>query len=397
MQGHIAKRTRKAANGKTTTRWYVVIDIGRDENGKRKQKWLAGFSTRKEAEAERAKAVNELHLGSYVAPSKLTLNEWLTEHWLPSMRTQVKAGTWDSYNRNIRLHVVPKLGAKVLKDISPQLLNHMYADLLEGTDKTTRALSPKTVRYIHTTIHKSLADAVDAGMLANNPAERAKPPRPRAHTSDRLNYWTPKELRSFLSHVAGTRLEAAWHLAALTGMRRGEVLGLRWSDIDFESQRLSVRNTLVSVNYRLVESTPKNHKARVVDLDTVTAQRLRDHRLRQESECKEWGSEYHHEDRVFCREDGSPLHPDSFSQRFELEVRRADLRKIRLHDLRHTHATIALKAGVPVKVISERLGHESPAFTLRQYAHVIPGMQAEAAQQIASLVSGQAFDVTTPE
>jgi integrase len=173
----------------------------------------------------------------------------------------------------------------------------------------------------------------------------------------------------------------------MTGMRRGEVLGLRWSDIDFEMNRLSVRNTLVSVNYRLVESIPKTHKARVIDLDADTLQSLREHKVRQLDEHKEWGEDYEENNLVFPRENGSPLHPDGYTQRFELEVKHSGLRRIRLHDLRHTHATIALRAGIPVKVISERLGHETPAFTLKQYAHVIPGMQAEAAEKIASLVA----------
>lgn len=389
MQGHITKRTRTNAKGKETTKWYVVIDIGRDDQNKRKQKWLGGFDTRKEAETARAQAVNELHHGTYMSPTKLTLGDWLVSHWLPSMRTQLKPSTWDSYARNIRLHVIPQLGARPLKDINAQLLNNHYATLLNTAGQNTgRSLSAKTVRYIHTTIHKALADAVDSGIIASNTAERAKPPKLRATTSAEMSFWQAGELNAFLVHVERSRLRAAWHLAALTGMRRGEVLGLRWRDIDFDTKRLSVRNTLVSVSYKLVETTPKSHKARVIDLDDGTVEQLCRHRSRQQAERMTWGADYEEADRVFCREDGRPLHPDSFTKRFDLEVRNSGLPRIRLHDLRHTHATIALRAGVPVKVISERLGHETPAFTLKQYAHVIPGMQAEAASMIADLVRG---------
>ena len=173
----------------------------------------------------------------------------------------------------------------------------------------------------------------------------------------------------------------------MTGMRRGEVLGLRWRDVDLDTSRIAVRNAIVSVAYEVLESSPKSHQARVIDLDPETTALLQRYREQQQREREELGVDYDL-DLVSCTEDGDPIHPQSFSQAFATAIERAGLRRIRLHDLRHTHATIAVKAGVPVKVISERLGHESPAFTLKQYAHVVPGMQAEAAELIAAVVAG---------
>lgn len=166
----------------------------------------------------------------------------------------------------------------------------------------------------------------------------------------------------------------------MTGMRRGELLGLRWCDLDLDAGRLSVRQTLISVAYEISITTPKSHHARVIDLDKRTVEVLRTHRVA----ADEAGDD---ESLVFTKPDRQIIHPDILSQRFERLVGQTDLRRIRLHDLRHTHATIGLRAGVPVKVMSERLGHATPAFTLQQYAHVIPGMQAEAAQAIADLVA----------
>lgn len=163
----------------------------------------------------------------------------------------------------------------------------------------------------------------------------------------------------------------------MTGMRRGEVLGLRWRDVDLDRSRVAVRNAIVSVAYEVLESSPKSHQARVIDLDPETAALLGRHREAQASERERPGAACEDHDLVICAEDGTAIHPQSFSQAFERAVARAGVRRIRLHDLRHTHATIAVKAGVPIKVISDRLGHESPAFTLKQYAHVLPGMQAE--------------------
>ena len=175
----------------------------------------------------------------------------------------------------------------------------------------------------------------------------------------------------------------------MTGMRRGEVLGLRWADIDLDAARLSIRQALVAVGYEVIESTPKSHSARVVDLDAATVELLRRHRTTQVEERREWGADYQDANLVVAKENGEPIHPHTFSQSFERIIANAGLRRIRLHDLRHTHASLALKAGVPVKVVSERLGHESPAFTLKQYAHVLPGMQAEAAAHVAELVASR--------
>ena len=390
MQGHIRKRTYTTSSGKETINWYVVVDLGRDADNKRRQKWHGGFRTRKQAEVARTKIVGDLHAGTYTEPTKLTFREWVEDKWLPTVRTQVKPSTFDSYRRNIHHHVLPALGGRSLTDIGPSQLNALYADLLEhGRRNGPGGLSPKTVRYIHTIAQKALADAYDAGLVAANAAERAKPPRVRSAAPTELRFWTPEQLRTFLDLIAGHRLEASWQISAMTGMRRGEVLGLRWADLDLERQRIHVRQALVSVAYELIVSTPKNHRARVIDLDTRTVAQLRAHRERQLAEQTQWGTGYRDGDLVVCKENGEPLHPQTYSQAFERLVAKTELPRISLHALRHTHATIALRAGVPAKVISERLGHENPAFTLKQYAHVIPGMQADAAQAVANLVAGE--------
>lgn len=203
-----------------------------------------------------------------------------------------------------------------------------------------------------------------------------------------MRFWDAGQLGRFLEHINGDRLQAAWHLLAMTGMRRGEVLGLRWPDVDLAARRVAGRHTITAIGYEIRESTPKTHQARTIDLDPGTVEQLKAHRDRQPKEKEACGPGYQDSDLVFRREDGPPIHPQLFSQQFQREIRRAGLPRIRLHDVRHTHATIALRAGVPVKVISQRLGHEDPAFTMKQNAHVIPGMQAEAAELVAALVAG---------
>ena len=385
MRGHIHKRVRRSRNGKETTRWYVVVDAGVDANGRRRQKWHGGYLTRREAEVTRAKIVNDLHAGQYVAPDRITLGAWVRENWLRMIESRIKPSTFDSYRRNMEVHVLPALGTRPLQQLTAAMLNALYGQLV-ARGNGRGALSPKTVHYIHTIVHKALADAVDAGVVPSNVAMRAKPPRPGRRAMREIRCWEPEDLARFLDHVRGTRLEAAWRLAAMTGMRRGEILGLRWKDVDLDRACISVRHAVVSIAYTVLESTPKSHQARVIDLDPETVEQLRAHRERQQIERDDWGADYRCNDLVVARENGEPIHPHGFSQAFGRLVHNAGLERIRLHDLRHTHATLAVKAGVPVKVISERLGHESPAFTLRQYAHVVPGMQAEAALQIAELV-----------
>ena len=390
MQGHIRKRTHKTKDGHTTVNWYVVIELERDADGKRRQKWFGSYRTRKEAEAARVEILHEINTGTFIEPTKTTLGEWVHRTWLPLIADRVKPSTLHSYRSNLELHVLPTLGRRQLRRLTPVMLNQLYADLLTtGNLKTGGGLSAKTVRYVHTIIHKALADAVDLGLMNVNIADRAKPPRPKARESKEIKSWTADELRCFLDLVQGHRLEAAWHVASFTGMRRAEVLGLRWRDLDLDAARLSVRQTLVSVGYEIVKSTPKTHQARTIDLDSGTVKRMRSHRNRQLEDRQEWGGDYEENDLVFCKENGSPIHPHTFSQAFERIVARSGLPKIPLHGLRHTHATVGLALGVPAKVVTERLGHENVAFTLKQYAHVLPGMQAEAAKLIASAVIDQ--------
>lgn len=195
----------------------------------------------------------------------------------------------------------------------------------------------------------------------------------------------------FLDGIASTRTFSALLLCAYTGMRRGEVLGLRWADVDFDEARLSVRQALISVAYDMQLSDVKTGAGRrTIDLDERTISVLRQWRRRQAEEKLLLDSGYYDHDLAFCRADGDPIHPDLFSQTFDRAVAKSGLPEITLHDLRHTHATVLLKAGVPVKVVSERLGHANPAFTMSVYQHVIPGMQAEAAAIFSKLIADPA-------
>ena len=308
MRGSVIRRGSK---------WAVVIDVGRDPStGKRVRRWHSGFTTRKEAERAARDLLTRVENGTYVdtAHGRRSVAEFLVDEWLPAKRATVKASTLASYRLHVNAYIVPQLGAVRLSSLRAPQLNAFYADLLEHGRCSGGALAPKTVRNIHGTLHKALDDAVRWGRIARNPAALADPPK---GVSPEMRIWTAEQLRAFLDHVRTDRLVAAWQLLATTGMRRGELLGLRWVDVDLEAGSLSVRQTRVSVDYEVSVGTPKTDRAtRTVALDPATIAVLREHRSRQLEERLAWGPAWTDTGLVFTRENGSEIHPQRFSQYF---------------------------------------------------------------------------------
>lgn len=364
----------------------VVLDLGRGPDGRRVRRWHSGFRTKRDAERARVELLARVDQGSYVEPSKLTMAVFLRDQWLPGLAGQVRPTTLHGYSTNLERYVVPRIGATLLQRLTPAHLNQLYAELLAGGGRGGRQLSARTVQAVHMTIRKAIGDAARWGLVHRNVAALASPPKPRRADMDT---WTAEQLRAFLEHVAGERLYAAWLLAASTGMRRGELLGLRWVDVDLELARVAVRQTLVLAGRQVVISEPKTSRGRrSIALDPRTVAALRTWRAAQAAERLQWGGAWIDSGLVFTREDGTPLHPEWLSDAFAWRVARAGLPRIRLHDLRHTHASLGLAAGVPVKVMSERLGHTSSSFTADAYQHVTPALEEQAASTVARLVFG---------
>jgi integrase len=306
----------------------------------------------------------------------MTVERFLLERWLPAIAQTVRPSTRTSYEGHVKGHIIPSLGRVRLDRVTPRGLNRLYAD------RAAAGLSPATIRRIHATLHRALRDAVRWGDAIENPAARSDPPR--TSSGDDLVTWAPEDVAAFLDSVVGDALEPLWVVLAMTGMRRGEALGLKWHDVDLDRAVASIRQTVVEIGGRIETSTPKTARGRrVVALDSFTVDALA--RLRHPSVTNEdaW---------VFAGPDGDVPRPSIVSRRFQAIVRRAGLPRIRLHDLRHTHATLALRAGVHPKIVSERLGHATVAFTLDVYSHAVPHMQAEAAAQVAALVMPTSAD-----
>lgn len=371
--------------------WAFRVDLGDIDGTKRRnQRTRSGFGSRQEAEKALRELLHSVDTDRFVDRNDLTVRSFLESEWIPAVAPpNLRQSTWTSYTGELRRHVLPSLGAARLQDLRAGHLNRLYAQLLtSGRRDGKGGLAPRTVRYVHTIIRKALSDAVRWGLLERNPADMADPPRRDIERQRRaMRTWSSEQLADFLDHAATDRLYPALHLAAATGMRRGEVLGLRWSDVDFAILSLSVRQTYVSIDGKPQFSLPKTVKSRrSIDLDEETLEVLVTWQQEQDQDRQAWEDGWEEHGLAFSRENGSPIPPDSFTKRFRALTLEAGLPPIRLHDLRHTHATLLLQAGVNPKVVSERLGHHSTAFTLDVYSHVIPGMQATAAQIVADSV-----------
>ena len=375
---------------KKGNRWYAVVYDGIDPGtGKKRRRWVPAGTRRSDAERVLSDLIRRKYDGEPAPTEKLTVGQYLTQRWLPIQRSKVRASTYDSYRRNIDLHVLPALGRRSLDKLATEDVDLFYAMLLtEGRKNKGRqgtSLAPKTVRNIHVMLNKAMADAQRKGLVARNVVALADAPSQNSRPQGEIKAWDATQLSVFLDAIRPHRLHPAFHLAAHTGMRRGEVLGLRWRDLDVDDGRLSVRQALVSIAYEVrISDVKTGHGRRTIDLDPGTIDVLKAWRIERSEE--RGGIDPAGDDLVFTKPDGSSIHPHSFSQILGRKVAKLDIPTVSLHDLRHTHATLLLKAGVPVKVVSERLGHANVAFTMSVYQHVLPGMQAEAAELFAQLL-----------
>jgi integrase len=390
-EGGVSRYDTKAGD-----RWTITYRIPNPSGRGTRQIRERGYLTKRDATTTLRERISDVAGQRHVAKSSLTLREFVETRWLPALSTQVRASTYASYERNLRVHVIPRLGDVSLQALDGGRLTAMYADLLargRADHKQGSALSPRTVRYIHTIVRKALQTAVKWQLVQRNAADAAEPPKARAASrvagSTEPTTWSRQEVARFLEATREHRHHAAFTLLATTGMRRGEVLGLVWNAVDLEAGRLSVGRSLVDVDPRLgaMWSEPKTARSRrTVALDAATVAVLRTHRARQAEERLWMGAGYTDSGLLFAMPDGQPIHPDRFTRTFTSLVKRHGLPVIRVHDLRHTWATLALQAGVHPKVVSERLGHSTTVITLDLYSHVAPAMDADAAERVAALI-----------
>jgi len=294
-------------------KWAYVTNGPRDPVTHRyRQRWVSGFRTKKEAVEAYERESTARRAGVHVEPSKVTLGEFLLERWLPAIEGTVRSSTYSYHRFQITAHLVPNLGHILLQELAADDLQRCYAQLTKtGRRRGSGGLSPQSVRHVHASLRRALNDAVRWKLVPTNVALTARIPKV---TQPEMKVWTPEQLRTFLEHVGDDRFYAAWLLACTTGLRRGEILGLTWSAVDLECASLNVVKTLVVASYSIEFSEPKTRKGRrSVALDATTLEELKAHRVRQIEERLAWGEAYEDNDLVFCRENGTPTHPENFT------------------------------------------------------------------------------------
>ena len=378
MKGSIRQRSKGT--------WEIFYDVGRDPvTEKRRQKSQTVKGTKRDAQRRLREILLSLEQGSYVKPNKITLGEWLTQ-WLKdyaSMNTTDR--TQESYSYIVEGHLIPSLGKVVLADLQPQHIQSYYAEKLsKGRADGKGGLSGRSVVYHHRILSKALDYAVKMGAVVRNVADVVQPPRVKKVTMNTLSL---EEVTRFLEAAKETNYYVYFATLLYTGLRRGELLALRWRNLDLVQAKLIVVETAYKLgNGDYIIKEPKTaHSRRTISLPSSLVELFKVYRIDQELLRIQLGVSLGPEDFVFIRPDGSPLNPSAVTLAFQRIIKKAGLKAIRIHDLRHTHATWMLQAGVNPKVVSERLGHASVSITLDIYSHVLPGMQEAAAEKFDRL------------
>jgi integrase len=371
-----------------TWNFQVTLTTGGERTNVRRR----GFPKKKLAETALTELLAAYGKGDRRAlkpPSNQLLSEYLTA-WLTARRPGLKPSTADSYGVVIRAWIEPQLGKVALKDLTGQRISAWHTHLREHGARGSTPLGTRSVAYANRVLSMALAEAVESGAIGFDPMtaipKRQRPTHRAAQHADRV--WTGEQASRFLTLTRDDRLGALFALLLDSGCRRGEGLGVRWPDL--AEDVVTFRRNRVIVGADVAEGTPKNDEVRSVDLHPQTVAALRRWRARQAAERLAAGPAWTDSGGyVFTDELGEPMRPDAVSARFERIVGGLDVPVIRLHDLRHTSATLALLAGVPVHVVAKRLGHKDPAVTLRVYSHLLPTSQRDAAAKIGAALYGE--------
>ena len=401
MKGHLERREKNT--------WLIVLEHGKDADGNRTRRKHTFHGTKRQAEEEKVRLLHQMQTGTYIDENKLTVGEYLRQWLDDSKKGNVSPRTFERYESIVTLHLVPALGVHKLKDLRPMHIQTYYTEARvsgrvrrrgrlrdeseneaseareNGPESENRGLSVQTVAHHHRVLFGALKQAVRWRVLTFNPADAVDPPRPDKHEMNVLN---EEQTRALLQSSRDSDLYVPILLAVTTGMRLGELLGLHWKDVDLQRGKLAVTQSLQATKNGLEFRQPKTKKSRrSIPLTVTAAAALRQHKKAQKEHRIANADRYEDQDLVFARELGKPWNPRTFSSSWTRERDKMGL-DIRFHDLRHTHATLLLRQGVHVKVVSERLGHSTVGITLDTYSHVLPDMQEEATEKLEAMLAG---------
>lgn len=371
MKGHLRERS--------PGRWAIILDVADPETGKRRRKWHSFAGTKREAQKECARLVTSMAGGDYIEPSKVTVAT-LLHQWLGHARAKVSPRTHERYTEIVEKNLIPVLGAVHLTKLRPVQISEAYAKALATGRRDGRGgLAPATVVYMHRLIKQALGQAVRWEMINRNPADAVDPPKIERKA---LTTFDLAQTADLMAALEGTRLAPPVMLGVLCGLRRGEIVALRWRHVDLANGRMAIVESAEQTRAGVRYKPPKSGKGRTVALSATMLQHLRAHRVQQAQELLRLGVRQTEATFVYTREDGEPLQPRSLTQAWRSVAGLAALPRVRFHDLRHAHATHLLASGVHPKIASERLGHSRVGITLDLYSHVLPGMQEDAVTRV---------------
>ena len=367
MRGHLRKRGDRS--------WSVVVDIGHDPGtGKRRQKWIAVHGAKRDAEKRLAEVIRDLDAATFVEPSRLSLSGYLDQWMQDYVATSVRPRTARGYGAIVR-RLQGSLGNVRLTELNPQHVQRYYSGLL------SEGLSAQTILHHHRVLSQTIGQAVRWDMLSRNVLDRVTPPK---RTKPELRTLTASEVQHLLRSTEGTEFHVAIHLAIHTGLRRSELCGLIWSDVDLGARSLRVVRTMVSLRGDAAhQDEPKSRRSRrMVAFGIETAELLEERRASLSASGSVESA------RVCARRDGHEMLPDAVSRGFKEIAERCGITGARFNDRRHTHASLLLASGVPVHVVQARMGHESIQTTVDIYGHVLPASDVEAGQVLERHLAG---------
>ncbi len=375
MRGHIEKR------GKNS--YSIAVSLGKDAaTGKYKYQWVTVQGSKKDAQKRLSEMLHQLDTGSYMQPGKTTLAEYL-DRWLADyVKPNLSPRGYERYRDIARTYLKPAMGSLLLTQVKAEHLQKCYTDWLN------RGLSTGTVRYHHAVLHKALQTALKWGLVARNVADSVDMPRPKRRE---MQTWNETELAQFLEAAKGSQYYQLFFLALFTGMRRSELLALRWADVDLILGQIYVNRGLHHLkDGTYVFTQPKSARSRrKIALSPSAIRVLRDYYETRQMDASMMDLHLADDALIFSTFDGKPLRPNTVTRAWTMLAAKAGVKRIRFHDARHTHASLMLKQGIHPKIVQERLGHASISMTLDTYSHVAPGLQEAAAANFDQVLNNQ--------
>ena len=372
MRGYIKPRSKNT--------YSIVISLGKEAaTGKYKQLWVTVKGSKKDAEKRLSELLHQMDTGNYMKPSRTTVADYLTMWLADYVKPNLSPRGYERYESIVRVHLVPSIGSIPLTQLRSNHLQRHYSIMLEA------GLSPRSVRYHHVVLHKALATALKWGLATRNVADGVDVPRAK-HSE--MQIWDEMEVNQFLETAKSTQYYALFYTALFTGARRSELLALRWQDIDFIYSQISISRSMHHLKGgSYIFTQPKSEKSRrTIALPPSAFLVLQDYQKQKEAEGLLLDTPLRETDLVFSAL-GKPLRPNTVSRAWSIVAIKAGVKVIRLHDARHTHASLMLKQGIHPKVVQERLGHSTIAITLDTYSHVAPGLQEAAAKRFDEVLT----------